>query len=238
MNRASRTVQAPQPDRALSSLGGGGTDAADGLEASADRAGDVAIAFLQGPPGARSVVVSSFDRAPGAFRPSSGTTFRNVATNPLKWSQSFELWGPLSYAVEIDGQVVGRTNATALAVPGLADGVHRWRVIATDRRGQVTATGTRVLRQDATAPRARVTVSGTRKRGRPVRVTVRPTDANPAGRPASGIGRVTIAWGDGSFTPARRATHSYRRSGHLTLRVTVRDKAGNTVVVSRAITIR
>jgi hypothetical protein len=238
MNRASRAVQAPQPDRALSSLGAGGTDAADGLEASADRAGDVAVAFLQGPPGARSVVVASFDRAPGGFRQSSGTSFRNVATNPLKWSQSFELWGPLSYAVEIDGQVVGRTTTPQLAVPGLADGVHRWRVIATDRRGQVTATPSRVLRQDATVPRAQVTVSGTRRRGRPIRVTVRPTDANPAGRPASGIGRVTIAWGDGSTSVARRATHSYGRAGSRTLRVTVRDRAGNAVVVSRAITIR
>src|SRR3954447_1015832 len=139
MRRASRRVQAPEADRALSSLGGGPSDAADGLEASADRAGDVAVAFLQGPPGARSVVVASFDRAPGAFRPSSGTSFRNVAANPLKWTQSFELWGPLTYAVEVDGTVVGRTNVPQLAVPGLADGVHRWREVASDRSGDGTA---------------------------------------------------------------------------------------------------
>jgi hypothetical protein len=90
----------------------------------------------------------------------------------------------------------------------------------------------------ATPRRARVTVSGARRRGRPVRVVVRPTDASRTGRPASGVGRITIAWGDGRFSTGRRATHSYRRSGRRTVRVTVRDRAGNAVVVSRAITIR
>ena len=237
--RTSRVVQGPQPDVALSAVAGGGpTDASDGLEASADRAGDIAVAFIQGPPGSRGLRMSSFDRAPGAFRLSSGTSFRNVGANPLKWSQSFELWGPLAYTVEVDGQVVGRTNATALALPGLPDGVHRWRVIASDRRGQITATPLRTLRQDGTAPRATVRVSGTRRRGRPVRVTVRASDANPAGRRASGIGRVTVSWGDGSRTSARRATHRYRRGGRRTVRVTVRDRAGNAVVVNRALTIR
>jgi hypothetical protein len=236
--RTSRTVQAPQPDTPLSSLGAGASDAADGLEAAADRAGDVAVAFVQGPPGGRAIMVASFDRAPGAFRLSSRTTFRNVATTPLRWSQSFELWGPLTYSVEVDGRVVAQTNATALAVPGLPDGVHRWRVIATDRRGQITATPLRVLRQDGTPPRARVTMSGARRRGRPLRVTVRPSDANPAGRPASGVGRVTIAWGDGRRTAARRGVHRYGRGGRFTVRVTVRDRAGNATVVRRGITVR
>jgi hypothetical protein len=236
--RASRTVQAPQPDQPLTSLLGGGTDAAAGFAASADRAGDVAVAFVQGPPGARAVVVASFDRAPGAFRINSSTSFRNASTVPLKWAQSFELWGPLTYTVEVDGRVAGRTNAPQITLPGLPDGVHRWRVIATDRRGQVTATPRRVLRQDATPPRARISVSGARRRGRPVRVTVRPTDANPAGRRASGIGRVTIAWGDGRSTTARRATHRYGRARRFTVRVSVRDRAGNLAVVRRAITVR
>jgi hypothetical protein len=233
--RASRAVQAPQPDTPLSL---GPTDAADGLEASADRAGDIAVAFVQGAPGARSLAVASFDRAPGAFRLNSSSSYRNLAATPLKWSQSFELWGPLTYSVEIDGRIVATTAATALALPGLPDGVHRWRVIATDRRGQVNATRSGTLRTDATPPRARVTVSGTRRRGRPVRVVVRPTDANPRGRPASGLGRVQIAWGDGSRATARRATHRYRRDGKRTLRVSVRDKAGNVLIVRRSLTIR
>jgi hypothetical protein len=226
--RASRAVQPPQAEVALS---GGPTDAADGLEAAADRAGDIAVAFLQGPPGGRQLVVASFDRAPGSFRLASATSFRNVARTPLRWSQSFELWGPLTYSVEVDGRVVGQTTKTALSVPKLADGAHRWRVIATDRRGQVTATARRVLRQDGTAPRARLSVD---RRGRTVRVVVRPSDASPAGRPASGVGRVTIAWGDGSRTSLRRASHTYRRGGRFTIRVSVRDRAGNVTVVRRS----
>ena len=236
--RASRAVQAPQPEVALSSPAAGLSDAADGLEASADRAGDIAVAFVSGAPGAQGLFVGSFDRAPGAFRLSSGTRFRNAAANPLKWSPSFELWGPLTYSVEVDGRILGTTTATALAVPAVPDGVHRWRVIATDRRGQVSATSSRILRQDATPPRARVTVSGTRRRGQAVKVTVRPTDANPAGRRASGVGRVQIAWGDGGRTAARRGTHRYRRRGKRTLRVTVSDRADNVVVVRRSVTIR
>ena len=236
--RASRAVQAPQPEVALSSQAAGLSDAADGLEASADRAGDIAVAFVLGAPGAQGALRRLLRPRAGRVPPSSRTTFRNAATNPLKWSPSFELWGPLTYSVEVDGRVVGTTTATSLAVPAVPDGVHRWRVIATDRRGQVTATSRRILRQDATPPRARVTVSGTRRRGQAVKVTVRPTDANPAGRPASGVGRVQIAWGDGSRTTARRGTHRYRRGGKLTLRVSVRDRANNVVVVRRAITIR
>jgi hypothetical protein len=235
--RTSRVPQAPQAEVALSNPAGGGADPASGLEAAADRAGDVAIAFAQGPVGNRAIVVASFDRAPGAFRLSSGTSFRNVQAVPLRWGTSFELWGPVAYTLEVDGRVVAQTTANAFAVTGLPDGVHRWRVIATDRRGQVTATAPRLLRQDATPPRARVTVSGRRRRGRPIRVTVRPTDAGPAGQPAAGIGRVLIAFGDGGRIAARRATHRYRR-GRFTVRVSVRDRAGNVAVVRRAITVR
>jgi hypothetical protein len=234
--RESRRVQAPQRDTPLSS---GSAASLSGLEAAADRAGDVVVAFLQGVPGSRAVMAASFDRAPGAFRLSSGTTWRNAARVPLKWSESFELWGPVTYAVEVDGRVVGQTSTTAFALPpALPDGRHRWRVIATDRRGQVTRTSRRLLRHDATLPRATVRVSGTRRRGRVVRVRVTATDANPAGRPASGIGRVRIAFGDGARASGPQAAHRYRRRGRFTVQVTVRDRAQNAVVVTRQIAIR
>jgi hypothetical protein len=196
------------------------------------------VAFVQGTPGNRALAVASFDRAPGAFRLNSRTTFRNVASTPLRWSTAFELWGPLRYSVEIDGRIVGTSATNALAVPGLPDGVHRWRVLATDQGGQVTATPLRVLRHDGTPPRATIRVSGTRRRGRPVRVRVKATDANRAGRPASGMGRVLIAFGDGANASGRSAAHGYRRRGSFTVRVGVRDRAGNTAVVRRRITIR
>jgi hypothetical protein len=236
--RATRAVQPPQRDTPLSNLGGGPADASRGLEAAADRAGDVAVAFAQGVPGNRAIMVASFDRAPGAFRLSSGTGFRNATRTPLAWGTAFELWGPLTYAVEVDGRVVGQTTTPRLALPPtITDGNHRWRVIATDRRGQVTRTPTRLLRLDATAPRATVRVSGTRRRGRPIRVRVSATDANRAGRPASGIARVRIAFGDGAQAARRDAVHRYGR-GSFTVRASVRDRAGNAVVLRRRITIR
>jgi hypothetical protein len=231
---ASRTPQAPQPDATVSSLAGGSSDAASGLEAAANRLGDVAIAFVQGPPGARSIMVGSFDRAPSRFTLSSGTTWRNIASAPLRWAPSTDLWGAVTYRVEVDGRVVGQTGSTQLPVPGLPDGTHRWRVVAVDRLGQETATGTRVLRHDATPPRAGITVS---RRGRVVRVVARPTDASRAGRAASGVRSVRISFGDGASVTARRATHRYRRTGPVTVRVTVRDVAGNTAIVQRRITI-
>jgi hypothetical protein len=238
--RASRVPQVPAPEVQWSNPAVGPTDASLGFDAAADRAGDIAAVWIQGSGAARTVVAGTFDRAPGAFRGTSGASFRNVASpaTPLKWSQSFELWGPLTYSVVVDNRVVATTTQTSTAVPGLLDGVHSWRVIATDRRGQQSATPTRTLRQDGTPPRATVRVTGTRRRGRPVRVTVRATDASRTGRRASGIGRVRITWGDGRHTDARRASHVYRRTGRLTLQVSVRDKAGNVVVVRRSLRIR
>jgi hypothetical protein len=235
----SRRPQTPLGEAALSSIGGGPSDAASGLEAASNRVGDTAIAFAQGSPGARYIVVASFDRRPGAFRlSSSSVTWRNVARTPLRWGPSLELWGGVTYRVEVNGRVVGETASTSLALPALPDGVHRWRVTATDRRGQVVGTGRRALRHDATAPRARFTVSGTRRRGRPVRVRVRASDAHPAGRRASGVLRVRISFGDGAHAVARERVHRYRRAGRYTVVIGVRDRANNITTVRRQITIR
>ncbi|HEX2105347.1 MAG TPA: hypothetical protein VHF51_16970 [Solirubrobacteraceae bacterium] len=237
--RESRTVQLPAGDAALSHPGAGPSDAANGLEAAADRAGDAVVAFVQGTAGSRSIVVASFDRVPGAFRLNSGSRWRNATRAPLRWSRSFELWGPVTYSLEVNGQVIGRTNEPRLALPrALPDGLHRWRVIAIDRRGLATSTRRRLLRHDATPPRATIRVSGARRRGRAVRVRVTATDANPTGRRASGVGAVRIAFGDGTRARGRAATHRYRRRGRFMVRATVGDRAHNVVVVRRRITIR
>ncbi|MEA2288597.1 MAG: hypothetical protein QOD55_594 [Solirubrobacteraceae bacterium] len=232
---SSRAAQAPQADTALSSLAGGSSDAASGLEAAANRLGDVAVAFVQGAPGARSIMVATFDRVPGRPPLNSGTNWRNLARAPLRWSPSVELWGPVTYRVEVDGRPIGQTGATQFAVPVLPDGVYRWRVVAVDRRGQETVTPTKVLRHDGTPPRVTFSV---RRRGRVVRVVARPTDAGPAGRRASGVRSVRISFGDGAAVTARRATHRYRRTGPVTVRVSVRDAANNITTVRRRITVR
>jgi hypothetical protein len=237
---ASRAVTLPGADATLSDPALGPTDAARGLDGAADRAGDVAVAFVQGDGAGRQIVAASYDRAPGAFRASTTTKWRKFAHPPVKWATAFELWGPITYRVEIDGQAVGTTTSTGLTVPSVvADGLHRWRVVAVDIRGQSTATPSRNLRVDATAPKVTFKVSGSRKRGKQVKVAVQATDATGTAAQASGLNLVHISFGDGSGTVTGvKAAHRYGHSGKVTVRVSASDKAGNAVAVTRRITIR
>jgi hypothetical protein len=237
---ASRAVTPPGPDATLSDPALGPTDAARGLDAAANRAGDVAVAFVQGDGDSRRIVAGSYDRAPGAFRANTSTRWRKFARPPLKWGTSFELWGPITYRVEIDGRPFGTTTSTGLTVPAVVpDGLHRWRVVAVDIRGQATATPSRNLRVDATPPKVTFKVSGSRKRGKQVKVAVRATDASGTAAQASGLNLVRISFGDGSRTVVgTRAVHRYGHSGKVTVRITASDKAGNVVALTRRITIR
>jgi hypothetical protein len=236
---ASRAVTQPGPDATLSDPAFGSSDAARGLDAAADRAGDVAIAFVQGDGDGRRIVAASLDRAPGSFRASTSTKWRKFARPPLKWGTAFELWGPLTYNVLIDNKLVAQTTSTGVTVPGVvADGVHRWRVVATDIHGQSSATPSRNLRVDATPPKVTYKLSGARKRGRPVKVVVQATDASGTAAKASGLDHVRISFGDGSRPIAGvRAIHRYGHSGKVTVRISAVDKAGNVAVKTRRITI-
>jgi hypothetical protein len=237
---ASRTVTPPGPDATLSNPALGATDASRGLAAAADRAGDVAVAFVQGDGDGRQIVAGSFDRAPGAFRANTTTKWRKFARPPLKWGTSFELWGPLTYRVEIDGVAVAQTTSTGVTVPGrVADGLHRWRVVAIDRRGQTAATPSRNLRVDATPPKVTFRLSGSRKRGKLLKIAVKATDASGTAAKASGLKVVRISFGDGSRqVVGLKAAHRYGHSGHVTVQVSASDKAGNAIAVKRRITIR
>lgn len=237
---ASRTVTPPGPNATLSNPALGATDAALGLDAAADRAGDVAVAFVQGDAAGRQIVAGAFDRAPGAFRANTTTKWRKFARPPLKWGTSFELWGPLTYRVEIDGAPVAQTTSTGITLPNpVADGLHRWRVVAVDRRGQATATPSRNLRVDATPPKVSFKLSGSRKRGKQLKIAVKATDASGTAAKASGLNLVRISFGDGSRTIlGLRAAHRYAHSGHVTVRVSATDRAGNAIAVTRRITIR
>jgi hypothetical protein len=237
---ASRAVTPPGDDVTLSNAALGLTDAGRGLLAGADRAGDIVVAFVQGVGPGSQIVAASFDRAPGSFRGNTTSRFRKFARPPLKWSAAFELWGPITYTVLIDDKPVGQTTSTGITVPTVVkDGLHRWRVVATDRRGQTSGTPSRNIRVDATPPRISFRISGSRKRGKQVKVAASVTDASPTGAKASGLKDVRISFGDGSRAIAgRRALHRYAHSGKVTVSVTASDKAGNVGTVKRRITIR
>ena len=237
---ASRAVTPPGADVTLSNAALGPTDAARGLLAGADRAGDVVVAFVQGTGAGSQIAAASFDRAPGSFRGSTTSKFRRFGRPPLKWGAAFELWGPITYTVLIDDKPVGQTTSTGITVPvRVKDGLHRWRVIATDRRGQTSSTPTRNIRVDATAPTVRMRIGGTRKRGRFVKVSASVTDASGTKAKASGLKTVRISFGDGSRAiSGRRASHRYAHSGMVTVRVTASDNVGNVRVVKQRIKIR
>jgi hypothetical protein len=115
---------APEGDR----LGGVATLArgpvpAGPLSASSDRIGNVAVAIVQGAPGARSVGVAMYDLPPS--RPAL-----------RRWRPGQEFVGRQRFRVLIDGRAVMTTGRTSYRAKPLRPGRHRVRVVALDRRGQ------------------------------------------------------------------------------------------------------
>lgn len=236
---AKRTVPPPGPDQALSDAAQGAVDVQGGFDAGVNRAGDAVSAFIVDGTGGRRLQVAGFDRAPGAFRTYTTAKYRKYARPPLSWASSFELWGPITYDVQLDGQSVGTTTETKLTpLNPVADGIHTWRVVATDRRGQTASAPTRTLRVDATPPELTFKVTGSKKKGKPVTVTVSAADGSLASPTGSGIKYVRIDFGDRTRLLSRKAVHRYAKGGSYTVRVSAADKAGNTIALTRKIRIK
>jgi hypothetical protein len=235
---ASRIIPGPGPDTALTSPDLGPVDPAAGFDVAGDRTGDFAFAFIQGAGDARRLVVSEYDRLPGAFRIStSSKNWRNVVKNPLAWGTALDLWGPLNYTVLVDGKPVAQTQTTKATLPvgALSEGLHTWRVTATDRRGQSVTTTVKPLKVDTVAPTVSFSV---KRKQRVATVTAKAADVIPPSGNAAGIKYVRIDWGDGSgYEQARKASHSYGRKGAFTVRVSATDRAGNVAVAERRIHI-
>jgi hypothetical protein len=215
----------------------GAVDTAAGYDAAADRANDAVIVAVQQVNGERRLVATMHDREPGFFAGYTTTKVRRF--KGLSWAEAFDLWGLSKYTVILNNLPVAETTDRRWNPPRrVGDGVHRWRVIATDRRGQTRSTRTRILRVDNTKPRLRVRIFGTRKAGSLLRFRFTAGDVQRRG--ASGLARIRIVWGDGSRTTVlrrgKRASHRYRR-GRVTVRVSATDRAGNAAVVRRRLTI-
>lgn len=237
-----RDVGPPAAEIPLSDPGLGAVDPTAGFDGASNRAGDLVVLYVQGTGENRRLMSATFDRVPGRFRVYTTSKYRRYLRPPLSWQPSFELWGPLTYSVQIDGVDVGTTQDTKLKpLVKLTDGAHKVRVVATDRRGQTATTKTSTIRVDGTAPELAVRISGTRKAGKALKFRLTADDVrNGTGR--SGLKYVRVDFGD--RTPritlkGRSATvsHAYER-GRYTLRVTARDRAGNVEVVRRRLTIK
>jgi hypothetical protein len=233
-----RNVPAAGPDTLLTNPDLGPVDTRGGFDVAGNRTGDFSFVFMQGSGDTRRLVAASYDRAPGAFGiQTSSRLWRNVVTLPLTWSTALDLWGPLTYNVLVDGKVVTQTQDTKAVLPAgaVSEGLHTWRVVAADRRGQSATTIVRPLKVDTVAPA--VSFSFKRKQ-RVGTVKASAADVIPPSGQAAGIKMVRIDWGDGSgFTQARQATHRYGRTGTFTVRVSATDRAGNARTVERSVHI-
>ena len=175
-------------------------------------------------------------RLPAPARRPSGASSR---ARPLKWGTAFELWGPLTYRVEIDGQPVGTTTSTGITVPtgarrtaSLARGRHRH---PRPERGDAVAQPAR-RRHPAQGHLQGLGVAQARPAGEGRGAGHRRA---ATGAKASGLNLVHIKFGDGSATvTGLKAAHRYGHSGKVTVRVSASDKAGNAIAVTRRITIR
>ncbi len=237
---AKREPPPPGPASALSQPALGPVVTAAGMDMAVNRAGDASAVFVQQGADGRRLVAGSFDRVPGAFRTFTSSKFRPFVRPPLSWQAAFDLWGPIRYRVEIDGQPVGETTDTKLITANpVADGEHTWRVVATDRRGQSVAAPARPLRVDSLAPTLTFRLTGTKKRGRTLKLAATAADRSLAAPSGSGVKAVTVSWGDRTrVVSGRRVSHRYARGGRYTVRVSATDAAGNVVVKTQRITVK
>jgi hypothetical protein len=233
------------PEQVVSDPAQGATDAAQGLAAAGDVAGDAAAAWIQGSGASTSVVAAQMFQAPGGFVASNSFRYVTTASPALMWSTSSELWGAPTYSVSVDGVAIGQTTATSL-VPGgpLSNGRHTYQVSATNLAGVTTNAATATVFVDTDAPRAVWKLSGSAIVNTREQLRVNYSDPPPPGLPpsaSSGVATVSVNWGDGS--PAARirridAGHVYTRVRTYVITITITDRAGNKTVIVHKLKIK
>jgi hypothetical protein len=230
------------PEQVISSPAGPAPNAADGLLAGGDYAGDAVVAWVRGTGPQTQIVADQLYQPPSAFAADSKFRYVRSARPVLSWSPARDHWGPVRYAVRIDGTVVSQTTRTTVRVPvALSQGPHHWFVTASNPAGlAVNAKAGRVW-VDTVRPRVTFTLKGTRQIGKVLRLTVKTSDRPPVAIPpttASGVVSVVVKFGDGkSFRIRRTKDHVYTRARRYRLTIIVKDRAGNKTTVVRTVKI-
>jgi hypothetical protein len=219
-------------------VGGGAGGTIGELAVGRSTLGDGLVAWMQGPIGDAAIVATEVSAPPGQFAFSVPRGWVRPAGALVTWQPPLDADGPLTYHVVVDGREVP-THATLalsgvyemhLPTTGLSSGRHSIQVLATDRLGASTLTGSSTLRLDGVPPTVQVVPSRT---GTGVVVTV--SDH------FSGVNRgsVAIDFGDGTrVTGQTHAVHSYARAGDYRVVVVVRDKLGNAAVIRQRVSAR
>jgi len=223
------------PELVVSSPVQGPADVANGLAVAGDISGDAAVAWLQGPAGATQIVAGQLYQGPGSPAPVKGFQYAAGSEPSLAWTAAHELWGPMQYAVSVDGNQVAQTTATAVQVPTpLSDGPHSWQVTGTNPAGQQSQSRAATVFVDTVSPTAALSIYGRSLVGAQLHAYVSYVDLPPAGEPpadASGIAKLVVLWGDGTIAPlatgSHRSFHTYSRPGRYQITAVVTDRAGN-----------
>jgi hypothetical protein len=227
------------PELVVSDPTQGATDAARGLAAGGDGAGEAALAWVQGTGATTEIAAERLYQPPGAPGTPTSLSYVRTAQPVLSWSAASARWGPITYTVSLDGVQVGQTGGTTIQPSApLPDGPHSWRVTASNPAGLSSTSRTVRVFVDTVAPRLTATLAGARR----ARATLTLRLAYRDVAPGSGVARVTIRWGDRTVTRLKpgthRVPHAYRRSGRYRITIVVVDKAGNQTTVVKRLVIK
>ncbi len=211
--------------------GGAGGEVAE-LAVGRSGLGDGLIAWRQGPLGNAAIVAAQATAPPAELVFSVPKGWVKPTQALVSWQPAVSADGPLRYTVVLDGRrQVTPANASSLHLDplGLGSGRNRVQLLATDIEGQSTLSKPSTLLIDGQAPLVEIArvQHGTG-------VSVRIHD------PYTGIDLhdVTVSFGDGHSARGRkRFVHRYARGGVYRVVVRVRDKLGNTGVVSRWVSV-
>jgi hypothetical protein len=195
--------------------------------------GDGLVAFRQGPFGDAAIVAAQITAPPVRFVVNVPKGWIKPSQAAISWLPAESANAPLRYTVVLDGRRVA-TPPSALALRldtnGLANGVHKVQVLATDIFGQSTLTPASTLDVDGGSSNVKVT----RTHGDHA-VRIRLSDPN------SGLAFKTIkvSFGDGKHASGRKSlSHAYAKPGVYQVVVQVSDKLGNKATVRKLVSIR
>jgi hypothetical protein len=219
----------------------GPADGARGLVAAGDVSGDAAVAWIQGTGSDTRIMAAQMYIAPGTPVPATTFSYARTRQPLLGWSPARAQWGPITYAVYVDGMPLPALTGLSVRPPlPMPDGPHTWQVTATNPVGAQKSSLTATVWVDAVPPAVRLSLSGRRRVASELHATASATDAPPPEprNAASGIADVFINWGDGArFHITRGKYHAYKRAGRYTIRVVVADRAGNRTTAKQTIRI-
>jgi hypothetical protein len=224
----------------------GPADVDRGLSASGDSDGNGAIAFVQGDGDQRRILVAVYDKEPREVAGSNRSAWKTDQRPSFSWSRIEDSWGAVTYRVDIDGVPMTTLTGTRWTPSSdLPDGAHVWNVVAVDSRGQTTIGPDRTVRVDTHKPTASLTGRSRVKKGRPVGAILNATDGDAI--TGSGVASAAVTWGDGTrgvlavphigLIDDMTLGHRYARPGRKTIRIVLKDKAGNARVVKKVVRV-